>query len=334
MSAKKRMLLALTLLLAVSALWIGASNAQAQDSTADRNGCEAAFEDVQNFTAQVFANSTSEIKDGVVAWDSTDWENIVRRVVGSSEFYLNNCLDGDLSMAQQDAEIAHFAELSLLKSPVDMLDVGGDFGDVQLTSDFAAQTELIDLNGDGTDELVLHTQVPYFSQETVYQIRGGLSIAFFHGEDGWQGQVIAPVTSFVTDESGDHVSFAMIEDGTLTADTASEALHYFPAPTVDVFPVAGAESPLTAITLYSTTGAGEAKELNILSWEGRIPSVKLRIAFDDWCYPGRTLDWEIREDGSVFVPSNGGKEDSPLHCGRTPEVLFQWQDGQYVAVED
>ncbi len=292
--------------------------------------CDSAFDDVQAFTAETFAHMTVE-SGGAITWQRTDWENIVRRLVGTSEYYLNNCMDATQPLEDQPEAVAHFAELSLLRSPIDTLDVGGDFGEVALNSDFVPQAGWIDLNGDGVNELLLHTQVPYFSQETVYQIRGALSIAFFGSEDGWQGQVIAPVTSFVTDESGDHVSFAMVEDNTLSVEDASEALAYFPAPEVEVFVPSGESSPLTAITLYSTTGTGETRELNILSWEGRIPAVKLRVAFDDWCFPGRALDWEILDNGSVYVPSNGGEDSSPLHCGRTPEVLFQWQNGQYVA---
>jgi hypothetical protein len=300
---------------------------------AEQNGCESAFDDVRNFTAAVYEKSTAEIVDGMIEWDSDDWVEIVRRVVGSSEFFLNNCTDADQPLAEQTEAVAQLAELSLIQPPVLSLEVGGDFATLPLTSDFVPVTEFVDLNGDDIEELLLHTQVPYFSQDTIYSINGGLSIAFFYDEDGWQGQVIAPVTAFVTDETGDHLSFAMVEDNTLSVEETHEALKYLPAPAVEVFLVDDGRIPLTAVTLYALTGPGEAKELNILSWEGRIPSVKLRIAFDDWCYPGRTLDWEIREDGSVFVPSNGGEEGSPLHCGRTPEILYMWKDGQYTEIE-
>lgn len=268
--------------------------------------------------------------DGVIMWADTDWENVVRRVVASSEFYLNNCADNDLALSEQPDALAEFAALSLLESPVAAVDVGGDFGEVALATDFSPEAMLVDLNGDAVEDLVLHTQVPYFSDSTVYQVRGGLSVAFFLSEDGWQGQVIAPVTNFMTDETGDHVSFAMVEDNTLSAETAGDALVYFPVPTVEVLRVEGQQAPLTALTLYAATGTGEAKELNIVTWDGRIPSVKLRVAFDDWCYPGQSLAWDIRADASVFVPSNGGEQDSPLHCGRTPAALFQWDGERYV----
>lgn len=310
------------LVFVLAAGWAG------QPAAAD-DGCSAAFDDVRNFTADVFERIPVS-EDGVIAWDTTDWENIVRRMVGSSEFYLNNCTEADQPLSDQPDALWQLKDLSVLQSPVSTLDLGGDFGEVALSSEFVPQTELIDLNGDGADELVLHTQVPYFSHETAYQFRGGLSIAFFYGDDGWQGQVIAPVTRFVTDESGDHVSFAMVEDNTLSAETASEALRYFPAPGIELI-LADDGTLLTAITLVTTTGTGEARELNILTWDGRFPSVELRVAFDDWCYPGSTLDWEIRADGSVFVPSNGGEEGSPLHCGRTSEVLFAWEGSRYVS---
>jgi hypothetical protein len=292
-----------------------------------QDGCETAFTDVQAYTAEVFA--ATPMAEGVVAWESTDWEEIVRRMVGSSEFYLNNCADWPLT----EAAAMHLAELSHLPAPVEAVDVGGDFGDVPLTSEFEPVTEFLDLNADGQDELLLHTQVPYFSQETVYQVRGGLSIAFFYGEDGWQGQVIAPVTEFVTTEAGDHLSYAMVEDSTLTAENAAAALIYFPQPEVQLVPIEGQEQPLTVITLHSATPAGAAKELAILIWDDRLPEVKLRVAFDDWCYPGGDLNWEIRDDGSVYVPSNGGDPDSPLHCGQTPAALFQWEGDHYTLVD-
>lgn len=295
--------------------------------TAAQDGCAAAFDDVRAFTADVYDRMTVS-DDGMITWADTDWENVVRRVVASSEFYLNNCTDSDRQLAEQPDTLAEFAALSLLEPPVDVVDIGGDFDEVALTSDFSPEVMLLDLNDDAIEELVLHTQVPYFSHSTVYQVRGGLSVAFFLSEDGWHGQVITPVTGFMTDETGDHVSFAMLERSTLVAETAGDALVYFPAPTVDVLRVEGQDTPLTALTLYAATGTGEAKELNIVTWEGRIPSVKLRVAFDDWCYPGQSLAWDIRADGSVFVPSNGGEQDSPLHCGRTPEALFQWDGGK------
>lgn len=305
-----------------SLLWGLAANAQDE--------CAAAFADAQNFVAAVYEKTLAEIEGGSIPWESADWENVVRRVVGTSEFYLNNCTDADHPLSEQTDAVARLAEMSLIQPPVESVDVGGDFGEVTLGTDFEPSAVLIDLNGDGTDELLLHTQVPYFSEETVYAIRGGLSIAFFYGEDGWQGQVIAPVSSFVTDQSGDHLSYAMLEDNTLSVEQASDALVNFPAPEVEALDVDG--TALTFVTLRSATGTGEAKELAVLTWDGRIPSVELRVSFNDWCYPGAELSWEIREDGSVFVPSNGGEEGSPLHCGRTPEVLFQWEDGQYVAI--
>lgn len=294
------------------------------------SGCEAAFDDVNDFTAEVYQNTLSDIQEGVIAWDSADWDNIVRRVVANSEFYLNNCADPDLPLAEQTEAAAQLAQMSLIQPPVESVDIGGDFADMQIVTNFTPVTQWIDLNGDGVEELVLHTQVPYFSEATAYSIRGGLSIAFFDTEDGWQGQVIAPVTSFVTDETGPHLSYAMINDNMLNVEAADQALGYLPAPEVQVMDIDGV--PLTFITLNSTTGAGEAKELNVMAWDDRFPVVELRVAFDDWCYPGSTLDWEIREDGSVFVPSNGGEEGSGLHCGRTPEILFQWEDSNYTTV--
>jgi hypothetical protein len=304
-----------------------AATASAQDD------CAAAFDDIQNFLNDVYAKSTAEITDGVIPWDTTDWENIVRRVVGTSEFYLNNCVDQDTPLAEQREAVTQFADLSLLQIPVESVDIGGDFADVQLVSNFTPSTHWLDLNGDGVDELILHTQVPYFSDKTVYAIRGGLSIAFFHtADDGWQGQVIAPVTSFVTDEEGDdHLSYAQTQDNTLSVENADEALIDIPAPQVEVIDTPN--QPLTAVTIYSTTGAGEAKELDILSWDGRIPSVELRVAFDDWCYLGAILDWEIRNDGSVFIPSNGNEEGSALHCGHTPEALYVWEGDHYALAD-
>lgn len=293
-----------------------------------QDACVTVFDGIHDFADDVFEKSTAEIVDGVIAWDSADWDNMVRRVVGVSEFYLNNCIDQPL--ADQTEAVAQFSELSRIQPPLASVDIGGDFGDVELVSGFEPNAEWIDLNGDGVSELVLHTQIPYFSEKTAYMIQGGLSIAFFDSEDGWQGQVIAPVTSFVTTQDGDHVSYAMTDTNTLSVQESHQALRYFPAPAVEVFFAGEDRTPLTAITLHTLTGAGEAKELNIMSWNGRIPSVELRVAFDDWCYPGDMLEWQILDDGSVFIPSNGGEEGSQLHCGRTPEGLFIWQGDNYV----
>lgn len=305
--------------LLLSLLVTGAASAQ--------TGCETAFDDVNAFTAEVFDKTLPEIEDGFIPWEGADWGNLVRRVVGASEFYLNNCTDLEQPLAEQPEAIAQLAELSQIKPPVESVDVGGDFGEAALITNFEATTEFLDLDGDGMDEMVLHSQIPYFSTRTAYAIRGGLSIAFFFGEDNWQGQVIAPVSSFVTDDSMERLTYAHTENHLLNS-TSPEVLSYFPAPDVQVLDVEG--GPLTFITLYYATGTGEAKELAVLTWDERAPYVELRVVFDDWCYPGRALDWEILDDGSVLVPSNGNEEGSPLHCGRTNEVLFQWQDGEYM----
>ena len=83
-----------------------------QPAVAQDDGCASAFDDVRSFTADVFEATTANIEDGVIAWDSTDWENIVRRVVGTSEFYLNNCTDPDLPLSEQ-AEAVEEVELRL-----------------------------------------------------------------------------------------------------------------------------------------------------------------------------------------------------------------------------
>lgn len=313
--------------LVLSSLIAGGSAAWAQEG-----GCESAFAGVNTFTAEVYEKSTAEIVDGVIAWDADDWVNIVRQVVGASEFFLNNCADPDVPLSRQPDVVQQFAAMSHILPPVESVDIGGDFGDVQLVSSFKPSTQFLDLNGDGMDELILHTQVPYFSEKTVYMIQGGLTIAFFKdAADGWQGQVIAPVTEFVTTQDGPHLTYAQAEDNTLSVESAEQALKIFPAPEIQVVEADG--TPLTFITAHSLTGAGEAKELDVLSWDGRIPSVELRVAFDDWCYPGAALDWTIGDDGSVMIPSNGNEEGSPLHCGRTPEALYTWDGAGYVLAE-
>lgn len=295
---------------------------------AQTDGCETAVADVRDFTANVYQTTLAHIEDGVIAWDASDWDQIVRRVVGTTEFVLNHCADPDQPLAEQTAFLEQLAADSQVMPPIELVDVGGDFGDVLLEPNYAPVTEFMDLNADGQDELLLHTQVPYFSQDTVYQIRGGLSIAFFQTGDGWQGQIIAPITRFVTDQSGPHRSYAMTDENTLDVTSSDQALAIFPHPDVRVMDVGG--TPLTLVTLRSATATGEAKELDVITWEaGRFPQVQLRVAFDDWCYPGRELDWEIRADGSVYVPSNGADTDSPLHCGHTPEAVFQWANGHY-----
>ena len=299
-----------------------------QLTTAQEN-CAAAFDDAQRFAREFIEAAGAGMEDGVIRWDSTDWENLVRRVVGTGEFYLNNCTDDSVPLSEQPSAVTKLAEMSQIALPYSSVDVGGDFGEVTLRTGFTPSAEFIDLNADGTDELLLHTQIPYFSQETVYDIRGGLSIAYFETQDGWQGQVIAPVSQFVTDETGDHAVYTMIDDSILNVASAAEALIYPPAPDVQVIEADG--TPLTVISFTVGSPTGEIKELNILSWDGRFPNVELRVVFDDWCYPGRTLDWEIREDGSVFIPSNGGEEGSPLHCGRTPEALFVWDGDGYIS---
>jgi hypothetical protein len=294
--------------------------------------CSTAFDDANAYTAEFFDSTLAQVENGVIPWSSTDWEELVLRVVASSEFYLNNCANTETPLDEQQDAVDDLAAQSQILPPVESVDVGGDFGAVPLTTDFKPSTQFMDLNGDGVDELILHTQVPYFSDATVYGIRGGLSIAFFLTEDGWQGQVIAPVTEFVTTQDGPHLTYAQTEPNTLSVSSPEQALNLLPGPQVEVIEAQDG-TPLTFVTESFTTPTGEAKELGVITWDGRIPSVVLRVSLDDWCYPGQPLAWEIGPDGSVFVPSNGNEEGSPLHCGRTPEARYEWADGAYTLAD-
>jgi hypothetical protein len=193
---------------------------------------------------------------------------------------------------------------------------------------FTASSELLDLNGDGTDEFVLYTQLPYFAPETVYMVQGGLTIGFFQTEAGWRGHVLAP-TAYFSDDS-EFASYAHVADYPFLSDDIVPVLKYMPQPEVEVI-----ETPdvtLNAITTMYLTGPGLGTDMTILRWNDDLSAdVLLRVQFDDWCYPGAELNWEIRDNGDVFIPSNGNEEGSPLHCGRTPEQLFTFVDGEYVA---
>lgn len=305
------------------------SAARVESQAAD---CAASFDDARAYTAEFFDRSLATVEGGVIAWDSTDWEGLVLRVVASAEHYLNNCIDPALSLSDQPDALAELAALSQILPPVATVEVGGDFDEVPLAAAFTPFTELVDLNVDGADELLLHTQVPYFSDYTVYFVRGGLSIAFFQTADGWRGQVIAPVTEFVTTQDGPHLTYAMLEPNMLSVESPDQALRALPGPQVQVV-VADDGTPLTYITLLNPTPLGEAKELAVLTWDESIPSVVLRVAFDEWCYPGQALTWTIGEDASVVIPSNGVDEGSQMHCGRTPEAVYQWSDGAFVLAE-
>ncbi len=294
--------------------------------------CAASFDDARAYTAEFYDRSLADIEGGVIVWDSTDWEGLVLRVVASAEHYLNNCIDPALSLADQPEALAELAALSQILPPVAAVEVGGDFGEAPLAAAFTPFTDLVDLNVDGADELLLHTQVPYFSADTVYSIRGGLSIAFFQTSDGWQGHVIAPVTEFVTTQEGPHQTYAMIEPNMLSVDSPDQALRALPGPQVQVV-VAEDGTPLTYVTLLNPTPLGEAKELSVMTWDESTPSVVLRVAFDEWCTPGQALSWTIGGDGSVVIPSNGVEEGSALHCGRTPEAIYEWSDGAFVLAE-
>ncbi|MFN8380237.1 MAG: hypothetical protein U0452_16375 [Anaerolineae bacterium] len=311
------------LLIALLAGLLGVHSAHAQT-----NACEHVFDDANAYTAEFFDRTLAQIDNGVIPWESTDWEGLVLRVVASSEFYLNHCTNANSPLSEQPDTVDALAAQSQILPPVESVDVGGDFGTVTLAANYTPSTQFADLNGDGADELILHTQVPYFSDATVYGIRGGLSIAFFLTEDGWQGQVITPVTEFVTTQEGPHLTYAQIDTNSLSVTAADQALNVLPGPQVEVVEAADG-TPLTFVTESFVTPAGEAKELDVITWDGRIPSVALRVSFDDWCYPGQPLTWEIGADGSVFVPSNGNEEGSPLHCGRTPEARYEWADGAY-----
>jgi hypothetical protein len=268
----------------------------------------------------------------LMGWDPAAWEAIVAQVVTAGEQFLNECADATTPLADQAAQLATASQTI---PPMQITIPGeGDFFplDMTLTPTYPPTTQLLDIDQDGSEEIILHTQVAYFDGEQIlFGLRGGVSVAYFATDEGWQGQVIWPIPHYVAQDDTTLTFAPFFEDDFAQQAnwSAAEALIYDPGPQVQMLDLADPEATYMALTHVLRTPVNDIRELTVLRWQDRQPTVALRISLNDWC---ATASWEIRADGSIFIPEL--PEPFPHCTGSFAARTFTLEDGQFVMTEE
>jgi hypothetical protein len=209
----------------------------------------------------------------------------------------------------------------------------GDFLplEIQLAPTTPASALLQEIDGDGQAEVILQTQVGYFdAEQTLFGLRGGVTIVFTPAAGRWEGHVIWPVPHFVP-RADDYLEYApfFAEEVAAEADwSAAQALIADPGPAVDLLNLSDrAGNSYLAVAHIRRTPLDDIRELSVLRWRAEGPELALRIVLFNWC---ASVDWEIQSDGTIFVPAL--PEPFP-HCqGEYAARTFRLDEGRFVEV--
>jgi hypothetical protein len=307
-------------------------------STHEPQACATPFAEVQAATEAIITQTVAAYQPPqpgelmLLGWNPADWEAIVAQLVAAGEQFLNQCTDAPTPLADQ---VAQLASLSQVIPDMEFTIPGeGDFLplDMKLTQLYTPSVQLLDVDQDGNEEVILHTQVAYFDGEQIlFGVRGGVSIAYFATEGGWQGQVIWPISHYVPQSDNLLIFAPFFEDdfANQVNGSAADALIYDPAPQVQMLTLRDDEGgTYMALSHNLRNPLTDVRELAVLRWQDRQPEVALRISLNDWCV---TANWTIQEDGSIFIPAL--PEPFPHCTGSFAARTFTLEDGKFVMQE-
>jgi hypothetical protein len=162
-----------------------------------------------------------------------------------------------------------------------------------------AELEWLDVDQDGSAELVLHGPGNSCDYPSIYQ--GGWSGVFFREAPGgaWTGQVIWPVKR--RPESPSH----------------SEELFAQYKPSIRMLGLVDSEAARYMALESRFQGADHtAKQLAVIRWLGRRPQEVLAVSLSDWC--GQPASWNFQANGTVTIPA---AEATPRCEARTEQVF-------------
>jgi hypothetical protein len=265
-----------------------------------------------------------------IPWQPEEWDALVAQVVAAGEEFLDGCIDETQPIAAQPGVLEQLAAAARIVPELEVVIPGeGDFLPFTLAvaPTFTPTVQLMDLTGDGQDELLLHTQVGYFGNQFFQTgVTGGLSIAYTQGESGWEGHVVWPVPVFVN--APNVVEFSSLSEERFAPEahwSATDALVYFPGPESELHRAPGGQ-PLLLLSHRLPGPVNDSYELAVLSWAEDAPELLLRVSLDEWC---AMTQWEVRAGGAVYIPAL--PDTFPHGCiGPQPARTFVYAEGQYI----
>lgn len=226
---------------------------------------------------------------------TTTWHQIISQLIEAGEIFLNDCTDTDLVLLADQAKV-----------------VPSSFncGEPSSFYHYTPVTQLIDVNYDGVDEIILHTQVArcYPTSGLKGIGAGGVSIIFFHNRQSkkWKGQVIWPIPS----------------------DSLPVILQHSPEPSIQMLNMRDSQNrTFMAISrVFQSSGSYVANELTVLRWEDDRYDIVLEDYLSLSC--GQPTEYEFSEEGYILIPF--AKEANP-QCGEREAKMYVLENDKFVA---
>jgi|GEM_PF-2149800 len=261
--------------------------------------CRGPFVEVTNLTADA---SKSENWDKLNTDPGGVWSSIVSQLVRAGEAFLKNCAGSDLEQLSKWAMIV----------PPSFTCGRSRF------YHYIPTTQRIDVNNDGTDEIILHTQVAFCAPTSRIEGvgSGGISLIFFQNQQSgdWKGQIIWPVKYFVDKGSGE------LED----------ALWYHPEPQIQMLNMRDSQGrTFMAISrFFFGSGINAANELTVLRWDKE----EYEIVLQDYLLASckQPTEWEFRQDGAIVIPF---AEKANEKCEQREAKMYVLENDEIIAKE-
>lgn len=231
------------------------------------------------------------------SWTSAKWEatlsTIIPQAIEVGEVFLNNCMDFTVPLSEQTELLADMAQLATMIYPPYLLP-----SDWQEHNLYSARVQLVELDNDGSSELVLAARIfnPTSNFYAVYSLEE--STRTWHGTLVWPGS------------DGDYSLFAP-----MTGEPMIRPLN-----------IADSEEQSYVLLTGIFFGADHSAEhIWIWRWEGSRLEIVLKIRLSDWCGP-EWHHWEIVEEG-ILVHATA----STWRCEGREAILYYLEDGKFTS---
>lgn len=223
-------------------------------------------------------------------------EKVIEAVVQAVAEYLNHCTDPDRPLADQPELLDELIRTAEEIPGSQTCEWGAYY--------YTPTVQLLDLNNDGADELVLHTQ-PFFCK---WDGLGGISIVYHLDQARWRGTVIWPCTE---------------DYGCPFHDFSAR-----PEPLIQQLALRDSQGRAFMLVagLYEG-GDSQTSFLSVWRWENNGPHHVLDILLNNWC--GIPIEWEVKKEGYILIPA----AEETYRCPAEPARVYRLQGDEFVVEE-
>lgn len=236
-------------------------------------------------------------------------EAIITQVIEAGEYFLDNCTNPKMPLSDQKERIAELQQLAQVIPP-----------SFDCAYRYQPTTQLFDLDGDSTNELILHTQVIRCDINALFGLFGGGGISLVFRQDRqagtWQGILVTPC----------------IREKCPLAD---HTWLISPQPVIAPFGPRDAQGRTPMLVIASSLGQGNLQMGHILTiwhWEGNKAKIveQLTNLGSSWCEVTPPSKWEFSEEGYIYIPATEATKD----CPKNKAIRFTVKNDKWIVVEN